>query len=32
MGCRLPGGLDSPEALWQALLTGYNGVVEHTLF
>ena len=22
MGCRLPGGIDSPELLWEALLRG----------
>jgi acyl transferase domain-containing protein len=22
MGCRLPGGIDSPDAFWEALLRG----------
>ncbi|OBH78921.1 polyketide synthase, partial [Mycobacterium scrofulaceum] len=28
MGCRLPGGIDSPEAFWQALLRGDDLVTE----
>jgi polyketide synthase 5 len=28
MGCRLPGGIDSPERLWQALLRGDDLVTE----
>ena len=28
MACRLPGGIDSPERLWQALLRGYDLVTE----
>ncbi|MET8116967.1 type I polyketide synthase [Streptomyces prasinus] len=28
LGCRLPGGIDSPEALWQGLLDGIDAVSE----
>lgn len=28
MGCRLPGGIDSPEAFWQALLRGDDLITE----
>ena len=28
MGCRLPGGIDSPDAFWQALLRGDDLVTE----
>src|SRR5271156_6740202 len=28
MGCRLPGGIDSPEKLWQALLRGDDLITE----
>jgi acyl transferase domain-containing protein len=28
MGCRLPGGIDSSEAFWQALLRGNDLVTE----
>jgi acyl transferase domain-containing protein/NADPH:quinone reductase-like Zn-dependent oxidoreductase/NAD(P)-dependent dehydrogenase (short-subunit alcohol dehydrogenase family)/acyl carrier protein len=28
MGCRLPGGIDSPDAFWQALLRGEDLVTE----
>ncbi|HEX6243274.1 MAG TPA: beta-ketoacyl synthase N-terminal-like domain-containing protein, partial [Polyangiales bacterium] len=28
MGCRLPTGIDSPEALWRALLAGVSAVTE----
>ncbi len=28
MGCRLPGGIDSPEGLWQALIRGDDLVTE----
>ena len=28
MGCRLPGGIDSPERLWEALLRGDDLVTE----
>ncbi|MEU4932643.1 acyltransferase domain-containing protein [Streptomyces yokosukanensis] len=28
MGCRLPGGVETPEALWQSLLDGVEGVGE----
>ncbi len=28
MGCRLPGGIDSPELLWEALLRGDDLVTE----
>lgn len=28
MGCRLPGGIEGPEALWRALLEGLDGVSE----
>ncbi len=26
IGCRLPGGVDSPAAFWDALLRGFNGI------
>lgn len=28
MACRLPGGIDSPQALWEALLEGQDMVTE----
>jgi polyketide synthase 5 len=28
MGCRLPGGIDSPEMLWEALLRGDDLIIE----
>lgn len=28
MGCRLPGGIDSPDRLWEALLRGDDLVTE----
>ena len=28
MGCRLPGGIDSPERLWEALLRGDDLITE----
>ena len=28
MGCRLPGGIDSPDAFWEALLRGEDLVTE----
>ena len=28
MACRLPGGIDSPERLWEALLRGDDFVIE----
>ena len=28
MGCRLPGGIDSPELLWEALLRGDDLITE----
>jgi acyl transferase domain-containing protein len=26
MGCRLPGGVETPEAFWEKLLAGFDGV------
>ena len=28
LGCRLPGGLDDPHALWRALTSGFDGIRE----
>lgn len=28
MGCRLPGGIQTPEQYWQQLMAGFNGVTE----
>ena len=28
LACRLPGGIDSPRALWKALLRAENAVIE----
>ena len=31
MGCRLPGGIDSPDVFWQALLRGDDLITERTI-